>query len=179
MIHTWADAHIGFDATTLTVAHDEQPTVLSHTAATGRTLTTVGRIGADIIRLAAGTGFPYHAHPGDHILIPVAGEGTVTADGTVTAAHAGTVYLIEGGTPHAVGAVTDHVLIAVGAPHRTVDDPARMTLVEYAAAAADTTGLRCAICPVDTAGYWLHETGCGHCPCPECVPPLPTARHGS
>jgi len=144
---------------------------MAHTLSTGDPLVSNGAIGADIIRVPAGSGFAPHTHPGDHLLICVGGLGTITYDGTIYPTRAGELYMIAGDVPHAVGAITDHVLIAVGSPHRAVDDPARSTLVAYREITATMGDLRCLICDTTaTAPQMLHDHGCLHCPCALCIP---------
>jgi quercetin dioxygenase-like cupin family protein len=133
------------------------PTVPMHGAPARATpLVTNGRLGIDLIHLEAGKSFAPHTHPGDHLLIVVSGQGTVTYDGAIYPTEPGQVYLIEGGVAHAVGARSDHRILAVGSPHRAADDPDRMALVEYAAIASQLGDLVCLIC----------KTGapCEHCP---------------
>lgn len=143
---------------------------MAHTLAHGEGLVSNGQLGVDLIRVPAGKGFVPHIHPGDHILIVVGGRGTITCDGIIYPTVAGEVYMVPGNRPHAVGAITDHAILAVGAPHKAVDDPARMAPVEYMHVIAHTGAMRCLICRV--AATWpamLHEQGCPHCPCPLCV----------
>ena len=138
--------------------------------ATGQPLVTNGEIGADLIRLAAGSGFAPHTHPGHHILTVVGGTGTITYDGRVYQTEAGQTYLIEGAVPHAVGAITDHVLIAVGSPHKAIDAHDRMAPVPYEEVIAETGDLTCMICQTSVrAPKRLHAARCPHCPCLECV----------
>jgi quercetin dioxygenase-like cupin family protein len=59
------------------------PTPIAHSTASGRSLVSNGQLGIDLIRLAGGDGFVPHTQPGDHLLICVAGEGTVTYGGAV------------------------------------------------------------------------------------------------
>lgn len=144
---------------------------MAHSNATGQGLVTNGKLGADLIRLEAGDGFVPHTHPGDHLLIVLGGQGTITYDGNIYPTHNGQIYLINGEVPHAVGAITHHLILAVGSPHKAVDDPARMQPVEYQAVTADIGSLNCLICN-KTATYpeMLHDTGCLHCPCATCNP---------
>lgn len=80
------------------------------------------------------------------------------------------IYMIEGLVPHAVGAITDHVIIAVGSPHRPVDANDRMKLVDYAAVVAPDGEFTCLICDTSViAPDYLHDAGCSHCPCELCV----------
>src|SRR6266702_3055891 len=51
---------------------------MAHSNATGQSLVSNGFLGADIIRLSAGDGFVPHTHPGDHLLIVIGGQGTIT-----------------------------------------------------------------------------------------------------
>jgi len=170
-IVTWADA-VGLEPgdTGIRVGMGPRSRPMAQTLATGDPLVSNGAIGADLIRVPAGAGFAPHTHPGDHLLICVGGLGTITYDGTVYPTHAGQMYMISGDVPHAVGAITDHVLIAVGSPHRAVDDPSRATLVEYRDVTAALGSLRCLICHiVSHAPQMLHDIGCSHCPCTRCV----------
>ena|SRR5437763_5231868 len=159
------------DATMLRIDHGERPMHM-HGArdATGQGLVTNGSLGADVIRLPAGGGFAPHTHPGHHLLIVLGGEGTITYDGVVYPTRAGQIYLIEGRVPHAVGAITDHVILAAGSPHKSVDAADRMALVDYEEVISPIGDLTCLICDtVAPAPTRLHDEGCGHCPCHECV----------
>jgi hypothetical protein len=76
----------------------------------------------------------------------------------------------RGETPHAVGAISEHVIIAVGAPHKPIDAHDRMTEVPYTEVIADDGQLACLICDLAAHGSRrLHLTGCPHCPCAVCV----------
>ena len=155
----------------LGVALGARPTRLAHSSATGEGLVSNGLLGADVIRLAAGDGFVPHTHPGDHLLLVLAGRGTITLGGKIHPTNAGELYLVEGRVPHALGAITDHVVLAVGAPHRPVEAADRMTPVGYDAVTADVDDLHCLIC--DRRARYprrLHEAGCPHCPCFDCHP---------
>ena len=136
------------------------------TKATGERLVSNGGLGVDLIQLPAGEGFAPHTHPGDHLLIAVAGEGTVTVDGRIYPTRAGQAFMVEGLQAHAVGAVTDHCLLAVGAPHRAVDAADRMTLTDYQAVAARFHDLTCLVCDGAPSGspQLLLELGCPHLP---------------
>jgi quercetin dioxygenase-like cupin family protein len=166
----WAEADIGPDTTTLRIPHAERPVGMHGAAATGLDLVSNGLIGADVIRLPAGAGFPPHTHPGHHVLSVVAGRGTITYNGRVHPTAAGEIYLVEGAISHAVGAITDHVILAVGAPHRPVDSDERMALVEYAEVLSEIGDLHCLICDrTSELPKYLHDVGCGHCPCQSCA----------
>lgn len=161
----WATAGDG-----LRVDLGPRSTPMAHGSATGDPLVSNGHLGVDVIRLAAGTGFAPHTHPGDHLLIVIGGEGTVAYDGRVYPTRAGQVYMIEGAIPHAVGAVTDHVILAVGSPHKPIGSPDRMTPVAYREIAAAFGDLSCLIC--DRSAVYpatLHDAGCPHCPCGACL----------
>lgn len=167
----WATASAGEEATVLEVGHHARP-VTMHGAdgATGESLVSNGALGADIIRLGAGKGFAPHTHPGHHLLIVLAGEGTITYDGVVYPTRAGQIYLVEGLVPHAVGAVTDHVILAAGSPHKAVDAEDRMALVDYEEVVSPVGDLHCLICDqVAPSPLRLHDLGCPHCPCHDCV----------
>ncbi len=170
-IVNWAEAHVEGNSTLLRIDHGERP-VAMHGArdATGQALVTNGKIGGDIIRLSAGGGFAPHTHPGHHVLIVLAGKGTITYNGVVYPTSAGQIYLIEGQVPHAVGAITDHVILAAGSPHKAVDSHDRMALVDYEEVISPIGDMTCLICDtVAPAPMRLHDEGCSHCPCPECV----------
>jgi quercetin dioxygenase-like cupin family protein len=156
--------------TSIEIETNEKPVQMVHTpSATALPLLSNGILGVDLIRVAAGTGFEPHTHPGDHLLICVAGEGTITYDGYVYPTRAGQVYMIEGDRPHAVGAITNHAILAVGMPHVPAGSPDRMKPVEYVEVAATFGQLGCLICGVSSAdGQMLHDVNCPHCPCPVC-----------
>lgn len=153
----------------LLVGLEKRPARMAHSNATGRGLVSNGYLGVDLIRIAGGDGFVPHTHPGDHLLICVGGRGTITYDGRIHETRAGQVYMVEGMVPHAVGAITDHVILAVGAPHKAVDDTERMAPQAYASVLAETGSLHCLICDV-IAVYpqRLHDVRCSHCPCAAC-----------
>jgi quercetin dioxygenase-like cupin family protein len=166
----WATSTNEPTHTTLTVSLAERPLEMAHTnGATGLGLVTNQELGADIIRLAAGHGFVPHTHPGHHILVVVGGEGTITYGGRIYATRAGQAYLVEGSVPHAVGAISDHVILAVGAPHKAVDSEARMLPVPYEEILADDGDLECLLCEVSARrSQRLHSMSCPHCPCRDC-----------
>lgn len=124
----------------------------------------------DLIRVDEGEGFVPHTHPGDHILIPVYGTGTITYDGNVYKTRAGQVYIIEGEVAHGVGAITDHGILSVGAPHAPIDSPDRMTPTEYEEVTTELEEMSCLICDEEAAHpEKLHDRGCDHCPCYDCL----------
>lgn len=167
----WAtDAGVSDGAQHLKVDLGPRLTALSQSVATGDALVSNGMLGADVIRLAAGQGFAPHTHEGDHLLFVIGGQGTITYNGKIYPTEAGEVYLIEGKVPHAVGARTDHVLLAIGSPHRPLDRLDRMAPVEYVAVTTEIGVLHCLICDIKTEMPVVpHENGCPHCPCATCV----------
>lgn len=169
----WSEASIQKSLSEIMVRHTPGPVKMDHSEATGLGLVSNGKLGVDRIQVSAGRGFVPHTHPGDHILIVIGGLGTITFDGAVFPTAAGEVYMVPGMVAHAVGARTDHVILAVGAPHKAVDDPDRMAPIEYQAVISETQGdMRCLCCsPFRTARFpaLLHELGCTHCPCFYCV----------
>jgi quercetin dioxygenase-like cupin family protein len=166
----WAPAVIDEESTSITIAHGERPVRMHGADASGEALLSSGAIGADIIRLPPGAGFPPHTHPGHHMLIVIGGRGTITYDGRVHPTSAGEVYIVEGAVSHAVGAITDHVILAVGAPHRPVESRDRMTVVGYDEVLSPIGDMTCLICGVSSrAPRYLHDAHCPHCPCHSCV----------
>jgi quercetin dioxygenase-like cupin family protein len=146
-----------------------RPIPVAHSHATGEALVSNGLLGADIIRLAAGDGFVPHTHPGDHLLIVIGGEGTITCGGQILPSRAGDVFMIEGQVPHAVGAITDHVILAVGSPHRPIESSNRMSEVDYGEIVSEIQTLHCLICNVRAQlPDRLHHRSCPHCPCADC-----------
>lgn len=156
----------GPDDTMLQIDHHHRSVPMYGTKASGERMVSNGELGLDLIRVPAGEGFSPHTHPGDHLLIAVAGEGTVTVDGLIYPTRAGQVYMVEGAVPHAVGAITDHVILAVGSPHRNIDAADRMTLTDYAAVAARMGDLTCLVCDGAPTGTpeLLSSLGCPHVP---------------
>lgn len=97
-----------------------------------------GHLGCDVLYVKAGDQFPIHVHPGDHLLQCLAGTGTITVAGVTYQVKPGDIYMVEGMIPHAVGAETDHVLLAIGSPHKPIDSPERMTFVDWDGEAVQT-----------------------------------------
>ncbi|MEU4772785.1 phosphopantetheine-binding protein [Micromonospora sp. NPDC023644] len=163
----WAE-DLGVDGTMQRLGFDLGPRAVpipKTAAATGRSLVTNGKLGADLIHVPAGNGFAPHTHPGDHLLFVVGGRGTITVGGVITETRAGQVYMIDGAVPHAVGAITDHVILAIGSPHRGIEDPERQNLIEYSALLTPISSIACQICGVTAEGHQdLSELGCPHSP---------------
>jgi quercetin dioxygenase-like cupin family protein len=155
----------------LAVALGIRPEPMQPGPGTGESLVSNGLLGADIIRLGAGERFQPHTHAADHLLIVIGGQGTIACDGYIRPTRAGEMYMVEGAAPHAVGAVTDHVLLAVGAPHVPVSSPNRMSAAPYRALTARLDDLHCLICDIHASYPRVpHELGCPHCPCAACSP---------
>ena len=89
-----------------------------------------GAMGIDLIEMEPGSSFPLHTHPGAHILFVLDGEGTVTIADQTYPTKPGDCYFIPGDAVHAVSASHHHVILAVGFPHRTLNDPHRMAVQE-------------------------------------------------
>lgn len=107
--------------------------------ATGLQLHSNGHLGADILHVPAGKQFPVHTHPGHHLLYCIAGTGTISVGEKTYAIKPGDLYMVEGLVPHAVGAgPQDHILVAIGAPHKPVGSEDRMAFVDWAGRALAT-----------------------------------------
>jgi quercetin dioxygenase-like cupin family protein len=101
--------------------------------ATGLPLHSNGHLGADILHVPAGKQFPVHTHPGDHLLYCLEGTGTISVDGVTYNIIPGDLYMVDGLVPHAVGAgPSDHILVAIGSPHKPVSSPERLTFTDWA-----------------------------------------------
>ncbi|MFD9389286.1 cupin domain-containing protein [Streptomyces sp. NPDC060000] len=167
LICDWA-ADLGLDGTTQQLGIDVAPgpTRVSKTAdATGRSLLSSGHMGADILHIPARSGFAPHTHPGDHLLFVLAGTGTITVAGEIVETRPGQVYMVEGAVTHAVGAVTDHMILSVGAPHEHLDSPERQELTAYTALLGDLGDITCRLCDIRaSSGEELAAKGCPHSP---------------
>ncbi|MCD0451619.1 cupin domain-containing protein [Actinocorallia sp. API 0066] len=132
---------------------------------TGQPLLSNGFLGADLIHVPAGRGFAPHVHRGDHLLFVVGGRGTITAAGEILETAPGQAYLVAGLQPHAVGAISDHVLLSVGVSHRALDSADRQTLVPFSDLLAADGLIRCRVCGLSAPGeHALRRLGCGHAP---------------
>ncbi|MDO0924956.1 cupin domain-containing protein [Streptomyces sp. TG1A-8] len=167
LICDWA-TDLGLDGTTQQLGIDVAPgpTRVSKTAdATGHSLLSSGHVGADILHVPAGSGFAPHTHPGDHLLFVLAGTGTIAVAGEIVETRPGQVYMVEGAITHAVGAVTDHMILSVGAPHRHLDSPERQELTAYTALLGDLGHITCRLCDIQaSSGEELAAKGCPHSP---------------
>lgn len=155
---------------TLSIRTGPRSVHLAHSPATGEALITNGRLGADLIRLDAGEGFAPHTHSGDHLLVVLGGSGTITYDGRIYATSAGEMYIVAGLVPHAVGAISEHIILAIGAPHKPLDSIDRMTPEAYETVTTDLGDLECRICRLTAVQPKRpHQLGCPHCPCHNCA----------
>lgn len=107
--------------------------------ALGLALHSNGHLGADLLHVKAGDRFPVHTHPGDHLLICLAGAGTISVGEVTYRVKPGDIYMVDGLVPHAVGAAEDdeHILVAIGAPHKPVASPERMQFTDWAGTPLD------------------------------------------
>ena len=87
-------------------------------------------MGIDLLDMEPNTSFPLHIHPGAHILFILEGKGTVTIGDQVHITRPGDCYFIPGELEHGVGAIEHHQLLSIGFPHKALDDPARMDIVD-------------------------------------------------
>jgi quercetin dioxygenase-like cupin family protein len=101
--------------------------------AVGIPLVSNGNLGGDLIHVEAGESFPIHTHPGDHLLLCLAGAGTISVAGVTYRVKPMDLYMVPGLVPHAVGAPDDaeHFLLAIGSPHKGVADPSRMAWTDW------------------------------------------------
>lgn len=113
----------------LSVPHDANTCDVHGTEARGVPVFTNGTLGVDLLYVPPGKSFPYHVHPGHHLLLCVGGSGTITFADRVNEVRPGDLYMIEASVPHAVGAAEDgpgHWLMSFGSPHKRVDAHDRM-----------------------------------------------------
>ena len=87
-------------------------------------------LGVTALRLAAGSRYPAHTHQGHHTLLILSGRGTVDYKGVRYQTRPGDMYVMDGATEHAVGAIDDHVLLSIGVPYRHPGTPERMRITE-------------------------------------------------
>lgn len=136
-------------------------------ASTGRPLLSNGFLGADLIHVPAGEGFAPHTHQGDHMLFVVGGRGTITANGEILETRTGQVYMVDGLQPHAVGAISDHVLLSVGIAHKALDSENRQTLTPFSDLLTAEGVITCRICGITAdSRAGLTGRGCSHAPVP-------------
>lgn len=172
-IYTFASHTVTARGTDLHVTNEERPYKMAHSSATGDVGADMEsqEIGADIIRLNGGDGFVPHTHPGNHVLCVLSGRGTIAYNGVVVPTFPGQVYIVEGGKPHGVSAIDDHVILAIGAPHKPVDSADRMVPVAYETVLSPMGTVYCMVCKLGVhLPTRLHDMNCSHCPCPDCLP---------
>ncbi len=85
--------------------------------------------GADLIRFASGKGVNLHSHVGAHILLVTKGTGLLTCTGEKYDLFPGMIYLVPANVEHAIEAVTELVLIAVGDDHKPAGSRSRLKLI--------------------------------------------------
>lgn len=92
--------------------------------------------GADVIEMQPGSAFPFHTHPGDHLLFILRGMGFVHIDGKDRHVATGDTVFIGGDHVHGVKTdpqcTTTFVFLAAGHPHKHIGATDRMTLVDPA-----------------------------------------------
>lgn len=112
-------------------AATDLPIAIAQVPARGLPLLANGHLGADLLYVLPNQSFPLHTHPADHLLLVVAGSGTVTVGSQIYPTRPGDLYMVEGEQIHAVGAGPEgQYLLSFGAPHIAIDDPRRMEVVE-------------------------------------------------
>lgn len=99
----------------------------------GEKLLSNGALGADLLVVPPGAGFPVHVHSGHHLLLCLSGPGTFSLAGELHEVRPGDLSMIEGSVPHAVGNPYEapHILLAVGCPPRELDAEDRMTVTDW------------------------------------------------
>lgn len=95
--------------------------------------TTSGQaLGVDRIVMAPGSAFPLHIHEGDHLLVILAGTGSIHVDGVDYKLTVGDSIYVPAEYPHGVGGPVDDrpfEILAFGIPHHPIDSHTRMTIV--------------------------------------------------
>jgi len=88
-------------------------------------------IGCDLVAMDAGSQFPLHMHPGDHILYVLEGPGILHVDGTDQMMNTGDLVFIPGEYAHGVKTLQASPLtfLAFGHPHKHIGATDRMKLV--------------------------------------------------
>jgi quercetin dioxygenase-like cupin family protein len=111
----------------------EQPLRMQHSDGTARPLVVdrsrPNAFGADIVRFEAGKGVGLHVHVGAHILMVTQGKGVLTYNGEKYDLFPGMIYLVPSNVPHAIEALTELVLVAIGNDHRPADSEERLDVV--------------------------------------------------
>jgi quercetin dioxygenase-like cupin family protein len=90
-------------------------------------------IGADLMEIAPGCGFPLHTHNGDHILFVYRGTGMAVIDGKEYRLVEGDCIAVPAERPHAFSnpapSAEPWIIIAFGHPHRHLSAVDRLKLV--------------------------------------------------
>jgi mannose-6-phosphate isomerase-like protein (cupin superfamily) len=125
----------------LVVKDDERSVQMYNSDGTGSPLLALNGFGADVIRFAAGKGVMNHTHIGDHILFVIKGRGIVEYNGVEYDLYPGICYLVPGSVNHAIRAIQNLVLIAVGNNHKPLESEERMKPL-YNVGGSDEIGMR-------------------------------------
>lgn len=90
------------------------------------------RIGVDLIKMAAGTAFELHTHPGAHVLVVREGTGWISIDRVTYRLYADDSIYVPAHYAHGVSAALDSGIcfLAFGVPHMPISSQQRMTLVQ-------------------------------------------------
>ena len=108
------------------------PFELSMISSDGTALPLISRqasgMGADLLHFGKNGGVPMHSHPGDHLLIVIAGSGVLNFYDEEHQITTGKIYWIPGGAPHAIRASSHLTLISIANNHIAADRPERLTL---------------------------------------------------
>ena len=112
----------------------QQPLQMQHSDGTALPLVVddakEARFGADVVRFPPGKGVGLHTHVGAHILMVTKGTGILTYGNQKHGMFPGMIYLVPSNVPHAIDALTELVLVAVGNDHRPADSPERLDIVQ-------------------------------------------------
>ncbi len=120
-----------YNGRNLIIDERERSLKMINSFGTASPLFTYEGFGADIIRFSAGEGVQNHIHEGDHILFTLLGEGYVIYENVPHKLTPGVCYFVKGSAAHAIKAVSNLVLIAVGNNHYPADSEKRMSPVPY------------------------------------------------
>jgi quercetin dioxygenase-like cupin family protein len=136
-------------ALTSRALHTPLPMAKTEGGIFGEALVAHPNLGGDLMFMPGSTGFKPHTHEGHHLIFVVSGECTVTVEAEIHRMLAGEVCLIPGAVAHAVSAVSDTMLLAVGTPHMPVNAEDRLELVPFEVLAVKLSDhIRCMGCSV-------------------------------
>ncbi|MEV6421249.1 cupin domain-containing protein [Streptomyces sp. NPDC051662] len=100
-------------------------------------------IGVDRLVMQPGSAFELHTHPGAHLLYVLRARGLIHVDGVDYEIGPGDTIFVPARYAHGVRtrreAREPFELLAFGVPHMPLTSPERMTLVDEALPAADST----------------------------------------